>query len=431
MFLKSKIERALRGPAKTGSGFKDALERVRAGRVEKQSDAELIVQCLKWFPLSDPAERRKISSPLHTILTFFQTAEDETVRGTFRYHGVPELARIYREARGALGAGDTDPELAGDLAYLCKILSLYGAEPGIDVIIDAARDPLLANGYLWSVMFEIIADSKHPWRFMLLQDLRDPLPVGHARIGYLDFANTVCREENRQDHPFRTEEGLRVLRDILTSQDADEFSYAQSAAAALPFLDAGLGSELLPIALNHPSADVRLEAAWAAVRAGYPDQGLPALEKACEDPRTARRACEYLQELGFEDRIPLVAHNEDFQAAAEFCAWLAHPMEYGSPPDDVELVDSRELYWPPTNDERQLWIFRYNYHSDPDASGFGMVGSITFALFGEATEDLSPEEVYGLHCAWELEANEDPRAPAERTPEAGLAILREHNSWKI
>ena len=57
-----------------------------------------------------------------------------------------------------------------------------------------------------------------------------------------------------------------------------------------------------------------------------------------------------------------------------------------------------------------------------------MVGSDTFALFGEDTAGLSPEDIYGLHCCWELEMNEDPRAPEERTPEAGRRILAEHNS---
>jgi hypothetical protein len=51
------------------------------------------------------------------------------------------------------------------------------------------------------------------------------------------------------------------------------------------------------------------------------------------------------------------------------------------------------------------------------------VTRVTFALFGESTEDRSPEEGYGLHCAWELEMNQDPRAPEERSAAAGMRIL--------
>ena len=36
---------------------------------------------------------------------------------------------------------------------------------------------------------------------------------------------------------------------------------------------------------------------------------------------------------------------------------------------------------------------------------------------------MAAEDAYALHCCWELEANGDPRAPDERTIEAGRAIL--------
>ena len=36
---------------------------------------------------------------------------------------------------------------------------------------------------------------------------------------------------------------------------------------------------------------------------------------------------------------------------------------------------------------------------------------------------MSPEDAYALHCCWDLEANDDVRAPEERTIAAGRAIL--------
>ena len=116
---------------------------------------------------------------------------------------------------------------------------------------------------------------------------------------------------------------------------------------------------------------------------------------------------------------------------AEMCQWLEHPMEFGRPPNEIELIDSRELFWPPTDDRRRLFVFKYRYApreaDEEEDIGHGLVGSVTFALFGEASADLTPLEVYGLHCAWELECNRDPRAPKKRTPLAGLSILRKHN----
>ena len=36
---------------------------------------------------------------------------------------------------------------------------------------------------------------------------------------------------------------------------------------------------------------------------------------------------------------------------------------------------------------------------------------------------MAPEDAYALHCCWELEVNDDLRAPEVRTIAAGRAIL--------
>ncbi|HEY8430731.1 MAG TPA: hypothetical protein VIL20_20270 [Sandaracinaceae bacterium] len=106
------------------------------------------------------------------------------------------------------------------------------------------------------------------------------------------------------------------------------------------------------------------------------------------------------------------------------CAeWLAHPNEMGRPPDSIELYDHRVAAWPPTNDVRPLWLFRYAYDGESPAAGLVMFGSVTFALFGETSADLSPEDAYALHCCWELAMNGDPRAPEQRSVRAGRKLL--------
>lgn len=147
-------------------------------------------------------------------------------------------------------------------------------------------------------------------------------------------------------------------------------------------------------------------------------------ERPCRRQRTYRNSSS-------RSKSPRNQTSRNFLAMAEMCTWLAHPAEFGKVPADITLFDTRELYWPPTDDSRRVWLFRYEYppwegEVEP-RTGIGMVGSTTFALFGEATVDLSPEAVYALHCAWELEAEGDPRAPAERSIEAGMRILSQHN----
>jgi hypothetical protein len=115
---------------------------------------------------------------------------------------------------------------------------------------------------------------------------------------------------------------------------------------------------------------------------------------------------------------------------AQMCNWLMHPMEFGAAPDEITQYDTRVLDWPPTNDRRRLWLFRYRYapRDGADAAeGIGLVGSVTFALFGEVTAGLPAEDVYALHCCWELQTNGDPRAPEQRTAAAGRKILAEAN----
>lgn len=50
------------------------------------------------------------------------------------------------------------------------------------------------------------------------------------------------------------------------------------------------------------------------------------------------------------------------------------------------------------------YLYRGTDEDEDDDSGYGMVGSVTFALFGD-----------------------DPRAPGELSIEAGLLILRQYN----
>jgi hypothetical protein len=88
-----------------------------------------------------------------------------------------------------------------------------------------------------------------------------------------------------------------------------------------------------------------------------------------------------------------------------------------------------ELFWPPTGDRRRLWLVKYAFDKQPDQdaqAGVAMIGTMPFALF-DATDRLSPEDLYGLYCCWELEVAGDPRAPKERTAAAGRKLLAEKN----
>jgi tetratricopeptide (TPR) repeat protein len=98
------------------------------------------------------------------------------------------------------------------------------------------------------------------------------------------------------------------------------------------------------------------------------------------------------------------------RAVAELAEWLAFPTELGDYPDEIELVDHRTLLWPPRRKETALWLFRYRARDvwglDEDDTGVGLVGSTTFCLFGYENHRRHPDDVYALHCAWELRNDE-------------------------
>ena len=112
--------------------------------------------------------------------------------------------------------------------------------------------------------------------------------------------------------------------------------------------------------------------------------------------------------LGREDAIPAQALDPGFRAKAEFSQWLADPNELGRPPDELEIVDHRELAWPPEFQPKTLWLIKYRLRdktaSTADDVGVGLVGSITFGHFGDKLEQRCPDDCYAIHCYWELEA---------------------------
>src|SRR5690606_38201289 len=142
-------------------------------------------------------------------------------------------------------------------------------------------------------------------------------------------------------------------RGWLRDTDPEYFSYAHSATAALPFIGNPPRDELLQLAMDHPDLGVSLEAAWASAKVGM-ERGIRQLSRYARNINSAATAIQLLTELGREDAIPPEALDADFQAMAEMVQWLSHPNEFGEPPAKIALYDTREIFWPPTNDRRQV-----------------------------------------------------------------------------
>jgi hypothetical protein len=391
---------------------------------EVQTDAQALLVCAvldKALSVAQIEPDRESSHNLHAAVAFFQKVSTSQADDRLRKQGLPRLRSLVRRY---LQEHHLDVDL---IMFVLKILAMYGVRDDISLILEVARDPKCEDRWLWSIVFRELAKVEGNVG-PAVEGLRDPLPRQFCAIAFLDFCNQLAIKGTLLSHPFDSLKGRDQLRGWLTSERQRTSSYAVSATAALPFLAPEAAGELVEIAAKHPDALVRIEGAWAAAKMGR-DIGLERLAAFALDLLHADRAIRYLEELGRGDRIPEQARTPAARAMAAMCEWLAHPNELGRPPEEVSVADTRELFWPPKNDRRRLWVIRYTYREKGGElrESYGLVGSTTWAMMTEESQVIDPADVYAIHCCWELQMTGDPRAPGQRSVAAGRRILAERN----
>lgn len=392
--------------------------------VNTPAEAKMICRGLEYLKAQFGAKNySNLNENLYTLAGLFQQIKNKQAYHVLNERGIPLLIANFNLYRKVI-----DEEISRDSCYepdifILKIFAIYTNREGIKALIEAIKSNYKPDNYLWSVIFEIAAENDQ--YNTIIQELGQYLPAQFAGIGYLDMCNRLAVEGKLSKHPFDSEPGYQLLLKLLRSQDRDEFSYAVSATAALPFINNRYRTELLKLASAHPDIDVRIESAWAGAKLGDAES-LQRLVELAKDYRYGNKPMQYLKELDKESMAPPETKQADFQALAELCNWLSHPNEFGSYPDAARIVDQRELYWPPTKDHRTMYIIEYTYknHNEDgsDDIGVGMVGSTTFCLFGiDGLANYPPEKIYAIHCAWEMDLKD------YANPETGLKILRSYN----
>ena len=398
---RSPLQLALDRGTQPGSDLAAELRELKDYSIKSQADAEAICDVLALIAL--PGSNIGGPSAFHSLIRLFQDVDgtDCPAFGVMEQKGIELLVQIVNDELNKPTRRDTH-----DILFALKILAMYGSSEGTDAVICAALQPLQPDAYLWSVILQAYT-AGHPQCERLFRELSDPLPRDFLAIALLDSANTAHRNGVNWPHPIDSIAGRKHLETWLTGTDAEHFSYAISTTAALPFISKP--DALLALAFDHLSPDVQLEAAWVAAMLGR-DAGIRWLARSCLDVNMAERAKQYLLELGRTDAIPPEAENPSFQARAEFAKWLAHPSELGRPPDELEIIDHREMPWPPDRESKPLWLIKYRIKDSTglaaDDVGVGLVGSVTFCLFTYQLEQRPPEDGYAIHCFWEMQCRE-------------------------
>ncbi|MCP4151105.1 MAG: HEAT repeat domain-containing protein [bacterium] len=386
-------------------------------------DATALVSSLQHVAIKATRTPSDDSDSLLYVLTgFFRDVESQEAFTELYHNGLPRLLKIYDEAK------NNPVVYEKEILLMLKIFAMYVYPEGNARIISAAHKGFGAENTMWSEIFTQF-QGEHPHSVQLCDRLRKQLPPGFIAVAYLDFSNKLAVDGKIEKHPFDNIEGRKKLGDWLNEITPEKLNYPHSVAASLPFISQPERNFLLQKAKEHPNIPVRMEAALAMARLGK-KEGIDFLKKMCLDPRTGKRASFYLEELGYKDLIPAKASEKEFKAMAEMCTWLAHPMEFGRSPDKIELYDSRKLFWPPTSDKRQVWLFKYTYNPIAQGKepivGIGMAGTVTYSLKATPTATLPPEDIYGLHCCHELKNKKDKRAPEKISAQFGKEMLERY-----
>jgi hypothetical protein len=398
----------------------DCLPRGDGALVRTEAEARLVCSVIDHARnLCGEFNDRSGNYDLHGSIALMQQVGSAEARDTFIQHGLPRLRKLVRERL-------SNPKVQHAL-FALKVIGYYRQPEDVELFVTAVHAPLDPDSFWWHTAFYGFT-QENPCTQLLVDRLSTPLPTEFIRIVFLDTCNAVAVAGKLKEHPFASPHGIAALESCLSAREEERFSHAVSACTALPFLRSDDRDRLLTLASEHPDTLVRLEAAWVGAKIGK-QAGLNALIDFARDARYSARATAYMKELGLESHIPAEVTQPDFVARAEMSDWLAHPNEMGRPPDHLALVDSRELNWPPSRDKRRLWVFRYGYEKRDGGTdeGYCMTGSVTWAMFGQNTLDLTIDDVYGLHCSWELMQAESCEAPKEIDAAAGRKILERYN----
>lgn len=249
-------------------------------------------------PLLDTTSHGEYSTPLYALALAFEASGDETTGQYLIEHGLPHLLRL---CDLALAEPAPPPHPLGMIA---NIFTVYGYEQGVEPIaVIGRRFPNEVQSTFW-----LMAEKEHPHGPDLIELLRDPLPTGFAAVLTLDLANALCRQSRLVEHPFDSPAGYSMLEAWLRDSNPENFSYALSAAASLPFIADDFRGGLAALAMDHHDPSVQMEAAWASAYRGN-EAGVRFLSRSAGDPRFALTAQGYLVELGRADAIPEAAHD--------------------------------------------------------------------------------------------------------------------------
>jgi len=89
----------------------------------------------------------------------------------------------------------------------------------------------------------------------------------------------------------------------------------------------------------------------------------------------------------------------DDQAIEQMTEWIKSPMEFGGPPVQISIRDSRKINWP-GGDKEDAWLIDFEMSDGKKYTGF--TGPVTWTFFDTDYTKLSDKDLYELYAGWFL-----------------------------
>jgi hypothetical protein len=426
-FFKSKYQRLL-SQAIYNPSLSAMLEVTGpSSKLQTSADVLYVVKLLKQIESGklDGRARCAYLSCFDLVTTQLLRYGTEEAAAAFIQGALPVVIRMF----------DTRSESKDELEQaeavsLLHVMSVAGDDGECrDRIIHGIRKSIAKDDETWRSIFQVIANQEEietGYALAICEGVGTSIPDGELTVPFLKLAGDLYRAGQLAEHPINDARGGQLLDELLSGELSKNWF---DIAECLPDYDGSDQLDLIQRAAVHAQPSMRLVAAKASAAIGNPG-AIETLQQFCLDRLRSEIACDYLIQLGLEHAIPPKALELDFQAECDVVSWLCHPIEYGVEPDRVELTDSRDMFWPPTNDRRRLWIFKFTYELNEHENDIGMIltGSTTICLRDETSPLMSPEQIYAVHCNYELKRNDDPRINDLFGIEQASRLLAEQNN---
>jgi hypothetical protein len=117
----------------------------------------------------------------------------------------------------------------------------------------------------------------------------------------------------------------------------------------------------------------------------------------------------------------------------EMATWLAHPMEFGTPPMEIKEIYREKTSWPLFDDEIELVFHQYKMKNG--FTSIGMTGPITWSFLGDNLNGFSMEELKRLYAGWYIafsainSENYSEKQNQKQWVEVEAKLKREHTNF--